>query len=112
MTDLTNEKPEGRLQHERPIMILIDLLGKKWVMRILWEMNQGPCTFRELQKRCGGTSPTIINRRIKELTDFNLIMKRQPRGYELTDLGIELIELFYPLNEWVKKWEKTLRKVL
>ncbi len=76
-------------------------------MWILWELKQSTCTFRELQNRCGGASPTIINKRVKELTAVNLIIRAKPNGYMLTDLGVELVELFSPLDHWVKKWEKT-----
>lgn len=88
----------------RPIMQLIDLLGTKWIMRILWEMNTGPCTFRQLQERCGGISPTMINNRMKDLIVANLIDKDSPSGYQLTDLGKELVILFSPLNQWAEQW--------
>ncbi len=92
----------------RPIMVFIDLVGKKWLLRILWELNDGPCTFRELQSRCGQISPTMINKRVKELTKANLIEKVKPKGYRLTGLGAELMELFDPFDNWLKTWEKTL----
>jgi DNA-binding HxlR family transcriptional regulator len=88
----------------RPIMQLIDLLGTKWIMRILWEMNSGPWTFRELQDRCGGISPTMINSRMKDLIAENLVDKDSPSGYKLTVLGKELVMLFSPLNQWAEEW--------
>lgn len=94
----------------RPIMQLIDLLGKKWIMRILWEMNAGPCTFRELQDRCGGISPTVINSRLKDLMASNLIDKDNPSGYQLTGPGKELMNLFTPLNEWAEQWSDHSKK--
>ncbi len=89
-------------------MILIDLLGRKWTLRILWELVPESCTFRKLQSRCGEISPTMINKRLKELVGANLVEKIKPNGYQLTRSGKELIDLFDPLNEWIKKWEKTL----
>lgn len=97
-----------RIRGQRPIVLLIDLLGKKWMMRILWELNQGPCTFRELQSRCGDISPTMVNKRVKELLEVNLLQKQKPSGYCLSPLGVELIELFDPVNAWASKWSKTL----
>ncbi len=105
MTKLTKNQTTSR----RPIMLLIDLLGKKWAMRILWELNQEPCSFRTLQSRCGNISPTVLNTRVKELVAANLVAKAKPNGYHLADLGLELIELSRPLNKWVTKWEKTIR---
>jgi DNA-binding HxlR family transcriptional regulator len=95
-------------KNRRPIMLLIDLLGRKWMMRIIWELNQEKCSFRNLQKRCGNISPTVLNNRMKELIAANIVTKARPNGYQLTDIGLELIELFQPLNSWVKKWEKTI----
>ncbi len=104
MTESKNKKEPG----QRPIMLLIDLLGRKWLMRILWEMRLGTCSFRELQARCGSISPTVVNKRIKELIENKLLEKNQPSGYQLTALGQELIMLFDPIDQWVTKWEKSL----
>jgi DNA-binding HxlR family transcriptional regulator len=93
---------------QRPIVQLIDLLGKKWLLRIVWELNDGPCTFRELQSRCGDLSPTVINTRIKDLCAAKMVLKTQEVGYALTDEGKELIELFYPLNSFAERWAKEL----
>ena len=95
-------------KNRRPIMRLIDLLGKKWMMRILWELTKDPCSFRNLQERCGNISPTVLNNRIKELISVDLVGKAKPNGYCLTDMGVELVELFHPLNSWVKKWDKAI----
>ena len=44
----------------RPIMVLLDLLGRRWVLRIVWELREEPRRFRELQDLIGA-SPTIVN---------------------------------------------------
>ncbi|OUR95021.1 hypothetical protein A9Q81_14765 [Gammaproteobacteria bacterium 42_54_T18] len=90
--------------NKRPITELIDLLGRKWVLRILWELNLGSCTFRELQARCGDISPTTINKRIKELCSANLVIKSKDSGYNLSPQGKELITLFEPINSFSKRW--------
>ncbi len=89
----------------RPIMQLIDILGKKWVLRILWELKPGACTFRQLQSRCGDLSPTTINARIKDLCVASLVEKTADLGYALTSQGEELIELFLPLNDFASRWK-------
>ena len=88
----------------RPIMQLIDILGKKWVLRILWELKPGPCTFRQLQSRCDDLSPTTINARIKDLCVARFVVKTADVGYALTEQGEELIELFLPLNNFATRW--------
>ena len=88
----------------RPIVQLIDLLGQKWVLRILWELNQSPCNFRELQHRCGDISPTMINSRIKVLCEALLVSKSAEKGYSLSESGSEFITLFAPLNDFASQW--------
>ena len=35
----------------KPIMALLDLLGRTWSLGIIWHLHTGPATFRELQQR-------------------------------------------------------------
>lgn len=92
----------------RSIMQLLELMGRKWMLRIVWELSKQNMTFRELQTACGDASPTIINRRLKEMIDAKLVEKLEPSGYGLTSLGREFCELVGPLNQWSKKWAKKL----
>ena len=45
----------------RPIMALLDLLGRRWALRVLWELREGPLQFRALQERCDGMSSSVLN---------------------------------------------------
>lgn len=93
------------MAQQRPIMALLELMNKKWSMRVLWELHNSASTFRELQFRCGEISPTVLNKRVKELRT-SLLITDGDNGYELTSLGSELIEQFEPINLWAKKWVK------
>lgn len=92
----------------RPLNALLDLLGRRWAMRILWELREGPCTFRALQERCGGISPTVLNQRIRELRQTALIEAGEDPGYQLTPLGQELGEVMAPLKAWADRWGRDL----
>lgn len=95
-----------------PIMALFDLLGRRWAMGIVWNLYQGPLTFRALQAACerksGSISPSILNSRIKDLQEAGLV-ERRVDGYALTGLGEELFLLLQPLAPWAKKWGESLR---
>ncbi len=95
--------------HEPPaIFRIIELLGRKWIMRIIWELREAPLTFRQLQAACGGVSPTVLNARLRDLEEARLIHKAEPNGYTLTPLGKELLVVYQPLNAWAKRWVKAL----
>lgn len=89
----------------RPIMALLDLLGRRWVLRIVWELREEPKRFRELQDLIGA-SPTIVNGRLAELREAKLVELDARSGYRLTALGEELLRLFLPLHAWSEKWAK------
>ena len=91
----------------RPIMVLLDLLGRRWTLRIVWELREEPKRFRELQDLIGA-SPTIINTRLAELRDAKLVLLDEEAGYRLTTLGEELLRLLLPLHAWSEKWAKAI----
>ena len=91
----------------RPIMVLLDLLGRRWTLRIVWELREEPKRFRELQDLIGA-SPTIINTRLAELRAAKLVQLDEDAGYRLTTLGAELLRLLLPLHVWSEKWVKSI----
>ena len=92
----------------RPIMALLNLLGRRWTLRIVWELREEPRRFRELQDLIGA-SPTIVNTRLAELREAKLVELDEAAGYRLTALGNELLQLFLPLHVWSEKWAKAVR---
>lgn len=91
----------------RPLMVLLDALGRRWALRILWELSGGPASFRDLQARCDDISPTVLNARLKDLRDLALI-DRTGEGYALTGHGSDLVARFGPLDAWANQWAKSL----
>lgn len=96
-------------QTGKPIMALLDLIGRTWALGILWNLNTQGCTFRELQSRCEHISPTLLNKRLKELQG-TLLVEKLPEGYALTELGSELFNLIEPFGDWSHQWQQHLIK--
>jgi DNA-binding HxlR family transcriptional regulator len=92
------------------VMALLDLLGRRWALRVLWELRGGPLTSRALRDACGGLSPTVLSDRTKELREAGLVELEEPAGYALTSLGRELLDRFLPLVEWSEHWAAALRR--
>jgi DNA-binding HxlR family transcriptional regulator len=83
-------------------MALLDLLGRRMALRILWELYRAeePLTFRMLQA-AAATNPTVLNTRVKELRAAGLVT-RDESGYRLSDGGSELVALLLPLHSWAE----------
>lgn len=90
----------------RPIMALLDLLGRRWSLRILWELRDTPLTSRSLRTACDEASPTVLQTRLSELREAGFVELAEPGGYSLTPLGRELCETFVPLHRFADRWGK------
>jgi DNA-binding HxlR family transcriptional regulator len=98
------EKPNrSRSASGRPIMALLDLLGRRWALRVVWELREGPLLFRELQQRCEGMSSSVLNQRLRELRTAEIVEVTRG-GYRLTQEGRRLLDAFPPLNAWAERW--------
>ena len=90
----------------RPIMALLDLLGRRWSLRILWELREKPLTSRGLRTACDEASPTVLQARLSELREAGFVELGEGGGYGLTLLGRELCETFMPLHRFAERWRK------
>src|SRR5476649_2719363 len=90
----------------RPIMALLDLLGRRWTLRILWELREQPLTSRALREACDDASPTVLQTRLSELRQAALVELQPMSGYRLTAMGRELHENFLPLHRFAERWNK------
>ncbi len=89
----------------RPVMALLDLLGRRWTLRVLWELREGPLSFRALRQRCNDVSPSVLNTRLRELREAAII-DNSTAGYALTREGMKLLASLAPLKQWAEAWAK------
>ncbi len=91
------ETPSDR---EAGVYAAMDLLGHRWVLRVVWELEPGPLGFLELRRRMGNCSSSMLADRLATLTQAEIVRKLSDKSYELTprgeDLGVAL--------EHVWKW--------
>jgi DNA-binding HxlR family transcriptional regulator len=86
----------------RPIMVVLDLLGRRGALRVLWELGGEPLTFRALQAACA-SNPGLLNTRLAELRGAGIIAHAHG-GYRLTRRGRSLRLALDPLLTWAKRW--------
>lgn len=104
MTTPKPGKPVRGSQTGRPIMALLDLLGRRWTLRILWELREGNLGFRALQERCDAMSPSVLSQRLMELQEADIVQQNEGGTYILTREGRDLLQSLAPLNDWARHW--------
>ncbi|TCC32414.1 transcriptional regulator [Kribbella sindirgiensis] len=92
----------------RPLMAALDLFGRRWNLRIVWELQHGPIGFRALQERCDNMSSSVLRQRLTELVDAALVEQHPDSTYALTELGHGVHRALRPLGRWAAEWAETL----
>ena len=91
-------------------MAALDLLGRRWTLRVIWELGNQPAGFRELRRRCDEMSSSVLSQRLAELDDAGIMTARPSGGYELTPEGKALLAALGPLDQWAKRWAARMQR--
>jgi DNA-binding HxlR family transcriptional regulator len=86
-------------------MALLDLLGRRWALRLVWELRGRRLNFRDLIELLDGNSGAL-NTRLKELRLAGIVDHRDGLGYGLTGEGEKLLESLSPLRHWAERWAR------
>ena len=87
-------------------MTALDLLGRRWTLRVLWELRDEALTFRALRARCDAMSPSVLNQRLAELRESGLVESDPDGGYRLAVSGRDLLRALAPLQAWATRWAR------
>jgi len=93
---------------ERAVEGVLDLLGRRWALRLVWELRRSTLSFSELRERTG-ISPSVLSARLRELVDSDVLERGGARRYRLTGRGRELARILYELNRWAEHQHETGR---
>ncbi len=80
----------------------LDLLGRRWALRLVWELRRETLSFSELRERVS-ISPSVLSARLGELAEAGVVERDASRRYRLTGRGRELARLLYELNRWASR---------
>jgi DNA-binding HxlR family transcriptional regulator len=87
---------------DRPVDEVLDLLGRRWSLRLIWELRRDTRSFSELRQRAG-ISPSVLSARLAELTEAGVVGRDGGRRYHLSGRGRELARILYELNRWAER---------
>jgi DNA-binding HxlR family transcriptional regulator len=87
---------------ERAVESVLDLLGRRWALRLVWELRRSTLSFSELRERTG-ISPSVLSARLGELVDADVLERDAGRRYRLSGRGRELARILYDLNRWAEQ---------
>jgi len=74
---------------ERAVDSVLDLFGRRWALRVVWELRRSTLSFSELRERTG-ISPSVLSARLRELVEAGVLERDAVRRYRLSGRGREL----------------------
>jgi len=92
-----------------PVAKATEILGEKWTILVIRELLMGATRFNTMQRGLSMMSPTILTKRLNQLTEQGLILKKKipgQKGYEYfpTESCKELLPIIKGLGDWGMRW--------
>lgn len=88
----------------------LNVLGQKWVLRIVRVLGDRTQRFCELQDALGGANSATLSQRLKLLEEQGLIDRRLVSEvppwveYSLTHKGVDLRRAIAGIDRWADRW--------
>ena len=84
-------------------MRVLDYLGRRWALRVGWELRNGPQSFNDLQRACDDVSPSVLSQRLREGIELGSIDRDAEGRYRLTTTGRSLLQILRRLDGWAAR---------
>jgi DNA-binding HxlR family transcriptional regulator len=85
------------------LLALFNVLGRRWALRVVWELRVSGLTYRDLAARIPDMSTSVLTQRLRDLRTARLIEHKHGSGYQLTPEGHALLGHLTGLRDWAGK---------
>jgi DNA-binding HxlR family transcriptional regulator len=85
------------------LLALFDVLGRRWALRVIWELRTGGQTYRDLAAKVPDMSTSVLTQRLRDLRAARLVEHERSSGYRLTAVGHELLTSLESLRTWAEQ---------
>ncbi|MEM1129172.1 MAG: helix-turn-helix domain-containing protein [Pseudomonadota bacterium] len=93
-----------------PVAKAAEVFCERWTALVIRDLAAGPRRFSELKRGVPLMSPSLLSKRLKQLTAEGIV-ERQSRGgrasvYVLTEAGQEFAPIVWALGIWGQRWSR------
>ncbi|MEM6612331.1 MAG: helix-turn-helix domain-containing protein [Cyanobacteria bacterium P01_C01_bin.72] len=114
---VSSNDSEPLLDKDCPVRQVINIVGDKWTLPVLYVLKQGTKRYSELQREIPGISKKMLTQTLRRLESDNILRRKiypvvPPKTeYALTAFGRKLIEPLEVLADWAWEHQKELKKI-
>jgi DNA-binding HxlR family transcriptional regulator len=115
MVSKNNQEP--LLNKNCPLRQVINIIGDKWTLPVLYVLTQGTKRYSELQREIPGISKKMLTQTLRKLESDNILKRTvypvvPPKTeYDLTIFGTKLIEPLGVLADWAEVHKAELHSI-
>ena len=98
------------------LQFILQVLGGKWKIHILTQLNHGKMRFRELEREITGISPKMLIKELKDLEAAGMVNRKTFNTvpitveYSLTKEGLSIKPVLEQMVAWSEKFRHKTRK--
>lgn len=100
-----------RSADDSALLALLDLLGRRWALRVVWELRAGWLTYRELAARIPEMSTSVLTQRLRDLRSAHLVDHQRGSGYGLAPNGRALLAQLEDMRLWADKVDRDTEEI-
>jgi DNA-binding HxlR family transcriptional regulator len=95
-----------------PIQLIVDTIGGKWKLAILYQLFQGTKRYGELRRLVPKATERMLTLQLRELEAAGIVMRTvypevPPKvEYSLTEIGLSLEPILQTMLDWSEKYSQ------
>lgn len=95
-----------------PVATTLQIMGSKWKLWILQELEAGPARFSQLEKKLPGISRHVLSSTLKSMLEDGIISRRVVMDaplsveYSLSEIGRSLEPVLEAMKTWGLEYKK------
>ncbi len=115
MVSLKEQEP--LLAKDCPVRQVINIIGDKWTLPVLYVLTSGTKRYSELQRQIPGISKKMLTQTLRQLESDSIVKRKvypvvPPKTeYNLTPFGEKLIEPITTLADWAWQHQNELKLI-
>ena len=103
-------KPRGIYGQFCPVALAAEVLAERWTPLVVRELLGGARRFADIHRGVPQMSPTMLSRRLRELEQAEVLVRRLTRGrkieYHLTEAGRALFPIIMDFAVWGQRFAR------
>ncbi|MEL6928043.1 MAG: helix-turn-helix domain-containing protein [Cyanobacteria bacterium J06600_6] len=114
---VSKKESEPLLDKDCPIRQVIEIVGDKWTLPVLYVLKQETKRYSQIQREIPGISKKMLTQTLRKLESDNILKRKvypvvPPKTeYSLSVFGVKLIEPLEALSDWAWSHQSELKQI-